>query len=87
MVEGMDYVFMCAANTSGALVIEKDPLAHVTPNIIMNTLMLEAVYKAKIKKFLWLSSNAVYPVTDYPVKEDEAMQGDLFDKYFCVVRF
>ena len=84
VVEGMDYVFMCAANTSGALVIEKDPLAHVTPNIIMNTLMLEAVYKAKIKKFLWLSSNAVYPVTNHPVREDEMMQGDLFDKYFCV---
>ena len=83
-VEGMDYVFMCAANTSGALVIEKDPLAHVTPNIIMNTLMLEAAYRAKIKKFLWLSSNAVYPVTNHPVREDEMMQGDLFDKYFCV---
>lgn len=84
VVRGIDYVFMCAANTSGAAIIENDPLAHVTPNIVMNALMLEASYKAKIKKFLWLSSNAVYPVTDYPVKEDEMMKGDLFEKYFCV---
>jgi len=84
VVQGMDYVFMCAANTSGAAVMEKTPLVHVTPNIIMNTLMLEAAYEAKVKKFLFISSNSVYPVTDYPVKEEEMMKGDLFEKYFCV---
>ncbi|MFH1383707.1 MAG: NAD-dependent epimerase/dehydratase family protein, partial [Candidatus Omnitrophota bacterium] len=83
VVEGMDYVFMCAANTSGAAVMEKDPLVHVTPNIIMNTLMLDAAYQAKVDKFLWLSSNTVYPVADYPVKEED-VGGDLFEKYFCV---
>lgn len=83
-VEGVDYIFMCAANTSGAAVIERDPLAHVTPNVIMNTLMLEAAYKAKVKRFLWLSSNSVYPQTQHPVKEEEMMSGDLYEKYFCV---
>jgi len=84
VVKGVDYVFMCAANTSGAAVMEKTPLVHVTPNVLMNSLMLEAAYEAKIKKFLWFSSNSVYPVTDYPVKEEEMMKGDLFEKYFCV---
>jgi GDP-L-fucose synthase len=84
VVQGMDYVFMCAANTSGAAVMEKTPLVHVTPNVIMNTLLLEAAYEAKIKKFLWFSSNTVYPVVDYPVKEDEGREGKLFEKYFCV---
>ena len=83
-VEDVDYIFMCAANTSGAAVIERDPLAHVTPNVIMNTLMLEAAYKAKVKRFLWLSSNSVYPQTQHPVKEEEMMSGDLYEKYFCV---
>jgi GDP-L-fucose synthase len=81
---GVDYVFMCAANTSGAAVIEGNPLAHVTPNVVMNTLMLEAAYASGVDKFLWLSSNSVYPVTDYPVKEEEMMKGELFEKYFCV---
>lgn len=82
-VEGQDLVFMCAANTSGAAVIEKTPLAHVTPNVIMNALMLEAAHKAGVKKFLFISSNTVYPLTDYPVEEDD-VNHTLYDKYFPV---
>lgn len=83
VVEGEDLVFMCAANTSGAAVIEKTPLAHVTPNVIMNSLMLEAAHKAGVKKFLFISSNTVYPVTDYAVCEDD-VNHILYEKYFPV---
>jgi len=83
-VEGVDYVFMCAANTSGAAVMEKTPLVHVTPNVVMNTLMLEAAYEAGVRKFLFISSNTVYPVANHPVKEDEMIPGQMFEKYFCV---
>ncbi|MCP4613787.1 MAG: NAD-dependent epimerase/dehydratase family protein [Planctomycetes bacterium] len=83
-VEGTDYVFMCAANTSGAAVMEKTPLVHVTPNIVMNTLMLEAAYEAGVQKFLFISSNTVYPIAEHFVKEDEMIPGQLFEKYFCV---
>lgn len=84
VVEDMDYVFMCAANTSGASVMTNNPLSHVTPNIIMNTLLLDAAYKAKVKKYLFISTNTVYPQTDHPVREEEMMSGPLFEKYFCV---
>jgi GDP-L-fucose synthase len=84
-VEGMDYVFMCAANTSGAAVMAKTPLVHVTPNILMNSQMLEAAYFAKVKKFIWLSSNAAYPPTgDRPVKENEMFNSDPYDTYYGV---
>ena len=79
----MDYVFLCAANTSGAGVMEKAPLAHLTPNIMMNSLMLEAAYTAGVKKVLFISSNSVYPATDYPVKEADA-NFEFFEKYFIV---
>ena len=82
-VETMDFVFMCAANTSGAAVIETNPLAHVTPNVLMNTLMLDASYRANVKKFLFISSNTVYPFSDLYLKEEDST-GELFDKYFCV---
>ena len=82
--KGADYVFMCAANTSGAAVMEKTPLVHVTPNVVMNTLALEAAYQAGVKKFLFISSNTVYPYVDHPVREDEMMSGELFEKYYCV---
>jgi GDP-L-fucose synthase len=80
---GVDYVFMCAANTSGAAVMEKTPLVHLTPNVVMNLQMLEAAYEAGVKKFLFISSNTVYPVTDHPVKEDE-VTGEFFHKYHTV---
>lgn len=83
VVRDIDLVFMCAANTSGAAVIEKTPLAHVTPNVVMNTLMLEAAHKAGIKKFLFISSNTVYPLTNFSVKETD-VNYKFYDKYFPV---
>ncbi|MBI4620210.1 MAG: NAD-dependent epimerase/dehydratase family protein [Desulfobacterales bacterium] len=82
-VEGIDYVFMCAANSSGAAVMEKTPLVHLTPNIVMNALMLEASYKVNVKKFLFVSSNTVYPLTDQPAKEND-VTNEFYEKYFIV---
>lgn len=85
IVSDMDYVFMCAANTAGAAVMAATPLVHVTPNIIMNSQILEAAYFARIKKFIWLSSNAAYPPSgDRPVREDEMFDGDPYDTYYGV---
>lgn len=82
VLEGVDYVFMCAASTSGAGMIRSNPLIHVTPNVVMNAQTLEAAYFAKVKKFMWLSSNAAYPATDArPVKEEELLDGDPHESY------
>lgn len=81
---GMDLVFMCAANTSGAGVMATTPLVHVTPNVIMNTQMLDAAYAAGVGKFLFISSNTVYPETSHAVREDEMVPGAVYEKYFCV---
>jgi GDP-L-fucose synthase len=84
-VRGIDYVFHCASNTSGAAVIEKTPLVHVTPNVVMNAQLLEAAYYAKVKKFLWLSSSTGYPPSeDKLVREEEMLNGDPDEKYFLV---
>jgi len=71
VVEGMDYVFMCAAETSGAAVIEGSPLTHLTPNIVMNLHMLESAYNAGVEKFLFISSSVVYPEKMTAVSENE----------------
>jgi len=81
VVQGIDFVFMCAAKTSGAAGMENDPLVHFTPNVIMNLLMLKAAYEANVQKFLFLSSSTVYPLTDYPVHEDD-VTNEFYDKYF-----
>lgn len=80
-VSGADFVFMCAAQTSGAAIIAKTPLVHLTPNVLMNVSMLDAAYRAGIKKFLFISSNVVYPLTDHAVKEDE-VTNEFYEKYF-----
>lgn len=81
-VEGMQLVFLCAANTSGAATIDATPMVHVTPNILINSLMLEAAYAARVEKLVWLSSTVAYPAMDQPVKEEQMFEGEPFEKYF-----
>jgi len=83
-VEGMDYAFLAAAHTSGAAVIRTTPLVHITPNVLINTLMLEAAHRAKVAKFCFISSGAAYPPTaDRPVREAEMFDGDPHEVYFA----
>lgn len=81
--KNIDYVFMCAANSSGAEVMTKTPLVHLTPNVIMNSQMLAASYANSVKKFCFISSNTVYPLTDFAVSEGD-VTGEFFEKYFIV---
>ncbi len=83
IVEGAELVFLCAAYTTGAADVVKTPLAHVTPNILINTQMLEAAYRAGAKKFLWISSSTAYPPSgERPIREEELFSGDPYDKSF-----
>ena len=83
-IEGIDVVFMCAASTSGAAVIQATPLVHVTPNVVMNAQMLEAAYGAHAKKFVWFSSSVAYPPTgERPVREEELLDGEPYATYFA----
>jgi GDP-L-fucose synthase len=83
-VQGMDYVFLCAAHTSGAAVIRTTPLVHITPNVLINTLMLEAAHRARVARFCFISSGAAYPPTaDRPVREEEMFDGDPHEVYFA----
>ena len=82
-LKDIDYVFMCAANTSGAKVMATTPLVHLTPNILMNVQMLEAAYKENVSKFLFISTNTVYPLTDFPVKEGD-VTNEFYESYHIV---
>jgi len=83
VVQGMDYVFMCAASTSGAAVIAQTPLVHVTPNIVMNAQILDAAYQAKVQKFIFISSSIVYPPTGSRASiEGEWLRDDPYETYY-----
>ena len=83
VTKDIDYVFLVAANSSGAETIEKKPLAHLTPNILINSQMLEAAYFNNIEKFCFVSSNTIYPLSDKSVKESD-VDYTFFEKYYIV---
>lgn len=83
-VRDVEYVFLCAANTSGARVMVENPLAHITENLLINSQMLEAACLAKVDRVLFISSTTAYPPVEYPVKEDAGFIGDPHDSYLGV---
>lgn len=85
VMQDVDLVYHCAAASFGAEIMSKDPLALLTPNVLMNTILLDAAYKAGVSKFVWLASTTGYP--DAPgeaIKEERMFDGDPYDKYFAV---
>lgn len=81
-VAGMQHVHLCAATTSGAAAIAATPMIHVTPNVLINSQMLEAAYNAGVEKFIWLGSTVAYRMSPEPMREEELMTGEPFEKYF-----
>lgn len=79
----MDMVFMCAAFSHGAAVIQKNPVALVTPNAVMNAQMLDAAYQCGVRKFVWPSSSVVYPPSgQVPCREEMMMGGEVCEIYY-----
>jgi GDP-L-fucose synthase len=56
LTRDVDVVFHCAANTSNALDTKYNPMLHVTPNVIMNTILMEQSWKNRVGKFVFLST-------------------------------
>jgi GDP-L-fucose synthase len=83
VTKNIDIVVMCAANSSGAKVMTTTPLVHLTSNLIMNAQMLEAAYYNKVKKFIFISSNTVYPEGKKAMKETDSNY-EFFSKYHIV---
>ena len=63
---------MGAAVSSGANIMASNPLIHLNDNILMNTIALEEAHKNNVDKFIFISSNTVYPLSDEAVKESDA---------------
>ena len=81
----VDVVFHCAASTSNAVDTVVDPLAHVTPNVAMNNFLIDAAWRNKVKKYIFISSNTIYPPKgDQPVAETDFIFSDIYPVYFPV---
>tara|TARA_B100000575_G_C23101376_1_gene635440 strand:- start:673 stop:1635 length:963 start_codon:yes stop_codon:yes gene_type:complete len=83
VTKSMDTVVMCAAVSSGSMIIQNNPMYHVDDNIIMNLNILKACSINNVKKFVFISSNTVYPVGKKAMREND-VNYTLFKKYFNV---
>lgn len=86
VTKDVNVVIHCSANTSNALDTKFNPLLHVTPNVEMNTNLMEQSWRHGIKKFVFLSSNTVYPDigTDYATEEINVQAEPLIPIYKAV---
>lgn len=85
VTKDVDIVIHAAASTSNAVDTVNDPLAHVTPNVAMNNFLIDASYRNKVKKYIFLSSNTVYPPKgDDPVEETDFLFDAPYPVYFPV---
>ena len=64
-MKDIDIVIMCAAYSAGIDEIRKNPLVLLNEFTIININTLEAAYKTHVKKIIFISSGAVYPVLDH----------------------
>lgn len=81
-VKGVDYVFHAAGAVGAAGLTACSMMSNITQNLILIVRMLEAAWQANVERFLLFSSSTAYPVTDYPVKEEEMWNGPIYPAYF-----
>jgi len=85
ITKDVDVVIHAAASTSNAVDTVQDPLAHVTPNVAMNNFLIDSAYRNKVKKYIFISSNTVYPPKgDLPVEEGDFLFDAPYPVYFPV---
>ncbi len=81
----MDYVVICAAQKAGAKVMKEDPASLISPNLAINSGLLEACRVNKVKKTVLISSSTVYQEANYPIAEAELdLNKPPYELYFGV---
>jgi len=74
VAKGVDYVFHLAGIKGSAGIGRTKAAGFLIPHLLMNTLMMEAARQARVERYLYTSSIAVYSPSDVFV-EDKAWDG------------
>ena len=76
--EKPDYVILAAAKVGGIHANSIYPADFIYDNIMIQTNIIHASYKYKVKKLLYLGSTCIYPkLAKQPIKEDALLTGIL----------
>jgi len=76
--ERPDYVFLAAAKVGGIYANSTLPADFIYSNLMIQTNVLEAAYRTKVKQLLFLGSSCIYPrLASQPMDETVLMTGPL----------
>jgi GDP-L-fucose synthase len=77
-VERPDYVFLAAAKVGGILANDTYPVEFLRDNLEIQTHVIDAAHRHKVKKLAFLGSSCIYPrLAPQPISEDSLMTGPL----------
>ena len=73
-----DFVFMAAAKVGGILANNTYPADFIRDNLIIQTNVIDAAWKASVRRLLFLGSSCIYPkLSPQPIKEEHLLTGPL----------
>lgn len=73
-----EYVILAAARVGGILDNDNHPVSFIRDNLSIQWNIIEACYKFKVKRLLFLGSSCIYPVDcERPIKETSFLSGRL----------
>ena len=73
-----EYVFLAAAKVGGINANNIYPAEFIRDNLLIQTNVIDAAYRAGVKKLLFLGSSCIYPkMAPQPLKEESLLTGPL----------
>ncbi|PPQ48034.1 GDP-fucose synthetase [Paenibacillus peoriae] len=76
--EPVDYVFLAAAKVGGILANNEYPADFIRDNLLIQTNVIDAAYRANVGKLLFLGSTCIYPkFAPQPLREEYLLTGEL----------
>jgi GDP-L-fucose synthase len=77
-LERPEYVFLAAAKVGGILANNTYPADFIRENLIIETNVIDACYRAGVDRLLFLGSSCIYPkLCPQPIKEEYLLTGPL----------
>ena len=73
-----EYVFLAAAKVGGIYANDNNPAEFIYDNLLIQSNIIDASYKNRVKKLLFLGSSCIYPkFSKQPIKEQYLLDGKL----------
>lgn len=80
--KNVDYIFHAAGDIASAGVTTENLMKAISTNLIVTSQMLQAALEENIDRMLIFSSSTGYPISNYPIREEEMWNGPTHPTYF-----